>query len=176
MELTISFSTVLMAALGFLGVYILMPIALVFRDHLILKFIENNIINPKFWVMVADCQRALAMNDTVYSAHWSYSHKDGVEVCYIKGIPVSTRKFLKFQSERDKSMNLFRQLNVKIQNRINWLIWAEKYFKVELKMTEEIKKEMDDSYAYEVGRIKRHNIDAVISDITPHPVTSEAEL
>ncbi|ENN6548444.1 hypothetical protein AB9X53_001445 [Enterobacter hormaechei] len=174
MELTISFSTILMAALGFLGVYILMPLALVIRDHLILITIEKKIVNAKFWIMVADCQRALAMIDTVYSTHWSYAKKDGVEVCSIKGIPVSLEKFLKLQNQREESIKIYRHLNVKIKNRINWLIWAEKYFKVELKTADEIKKEMEDSYNFEVERIKRQKLDVVTSDLTTPPAKQEA--
>ncbi|ELC6352051.1 hypothetical protein AABV78_004479 [Enterobacter hormaechei] len=174
MELTISFSTILMAALGFLGVYILMPLALVIRDHLILIIIEKKIVNAKFWIMLEDCQRALAMLDTVYSTHWSYAKKEGGEICSINGISVSLGKFLKYQKQREESLKIYRQLNVKIQNRINWLVWAEKYFKVELKMADEIKKEMESSYNYEVDRIKRQKLDVITSDLNTPPTEQEA--
>ncbi|HHA2046186.1 TPA: hypothetical protein ACOEBL_001460 [Enterobacter cloacae] len=169
MELTVSFSTILMAALGFLGVYILMPLTLVIRDHLILMAIEKKIVNAKFWIMLEDCQRALAMIDTVYNTHWSYAKKDGVEICSINGVPVSLEKFLKYQKQREETFKVYRELNVKIKNRINWLVWAERYFKVEFKTADEIKKEMEDGYNYEVGRIKRQKLDIITSDLTtPH--------
>lgn len=174
MELTISLSTILMAALGFLGVYILMPLALVIRDHLILITIEKKIVNARFWIMLEDCQRALAMIDTVYSTHWSYAKKNGVEICSISGVPVSLKKFLKYQEKREESVNVYRHLNVKVKNRINWLIWAEKYFKIELKSADEIKKEMEEIYNYEVGRIKRQKLDVITSDLTTPPTQQEA--
>ncbi|WP_212591508.1 hypothetical protein, partial [Enterobacter hormaechei] len=67
MELTIPISTILTAALGFLGVYIIMPIALIVRDQLIIIYIETCILTPKFWGFIHELTIEKAYYNVIYT-------------------------------------------------------------------------------------------------------------
>lgn len=133
MEFTISFSAVITACLGFLGVYVLMPFALILRDFLLIKFIEKFILNEKFWlnVRVVESDRAHLNHFYGKSMSVDFSHNGGDSVCKLDNEVVSHEELQQYESARDFHLQRMTSVSKRIEFQNNIAVKMFKYFKLE---------------------------------------------
>ncbi|KMK18925.1 MULTISPECIES: hypothetical protein [Enterobacteriaceae] len=133
MEFTVSLSTIITACLGFLGVYVLMPFALIFRDFLLIKFIEKFILNEKFWldVRVRETDRAHMNHYYAKSMAVEFSANGGESVCKLDNEVVTHQELQQYESGRDFHLNRMNAIWSKIQFKNNIAMKMFKYFKLD---------------------------------------------
>lgn len=133
MEFTISFSAVITACLGFLGVYVLMPFALILRDFLLIKFIEKFILNERFWlnIRVVESDRAHLNHFYGKSMSVDFSPNGGDSVCKLDNEVVSHEELQQYESGRDFHLNRMNAIWGKIQFKNNIAMKMFKYFKLD---------------------------------------------
>lgn len=165
MELTISFSTILMACLGFLGVYILMPIALTFRDYLVLYCISRYIYNDDFYEDLNKSFKCKAELMTIYNK-CGYVSKDEPHRCFIDGVEVSEKKYQRYGFKKFMRKTTIENMENKLRTKLNFIHWIEKYFKLDSSFAKTICKRTEDIYDSRVKEIIANGEDIIISDIT----------
>lgn len=133
MEFTISFSAVITACLGFLGVYVLMPFALILRDFLLIKFIEKFILNEKFWlnVRVRESDRAHMNHFYGKSMSIDFSPNGGDSVCKLDNEVVSHEELQQYESARDFHLKRMNGISKRIELQNNIAVKMFKYFKLD---------------------------------------------
>ncbi|EML4686661.1 TPA: hypothetical protein U2L42_004905 [Citrobacter amalonaticus] len=146
MELSISFSTIVAAALSFLGVYFLMPMLLISRDFLILKVIDKYILDDKFWTLLRIVSTDKAIHNERYAdikTQMSFNAKGTTYT--IDGQEVSDQVYLNFERGREMHLNRINQNEPKIMLRRNLIVWVEKYYKLDSDLTKQV-----DEYAQRI--------------------------
>lgn len=139
MELSISFSTIITAALSFLGVYFLMPLLLMGRDFLILKIIDKYILNDEFWTWLRIVNTDKAIHNERYAGKKTHlSFRASGTTYTIDGQGVSEQAYLNFERGRDMHLNRINKIEPKIIMRKNLIEWAEKYYKLDSDLTRQI--------------------------------------
>ncbi len=119
MELTIPISTILTAALGFLGVYIIMPIALIVRDQLIIIYIEKCILTPKFWAFIHELTIEKAYYNVIYTKKYEVRAPEGFEhieekrTYFIDDVEVSLKTFNDFLSNQKNYVDKIAKKNLR---------------------------------------------------------------
>lgn len=133
MEFTVSLSTIITACLGFLGVYVLMPFALILRDFLLIKFIEKFILNEKFWFQVRIRETDRAHMNHLYAKSMSieFSASGGDSVCKLDNEVVTNEELQQYESGRDFHLNRMNAIWSRIQFKNNIAMKMFKYFKLD---------------------------------------------
>lgn len=133
MEFIISFSAVITACLGFLGVYVLMPFALILRDFLLIKFIEKFILNEKFWLDVRVRETDHAHLNHYYSRSMAveFSTDGGDSVCKLDNEVVTSAELQQHESGRDFHRDRMNAIWSRIQFKNNIAMKMFKYFKLD---------------------------------------------
>ena len=139
MELSISFSTIITAALSFLGVYFLMPLLLIGRDFLILKVIDKYILNDDFWMWLRMVSTDKAIHNERFAERKTQVsfHSTG-KICSIDGQEVSEQAYQSFERGREMHLSRINTIEPKIIMRKNLIEWAEKYYKLDSDLTKQI--------------------------------------
>ncbi|EPT3102228.1 TPA: hypothetical protein I8243_004574 [Citrobacter freundii] len=139
MELSISFSTIITAALSFLGVYFLMPLLLIGRDYLILKVIDKYILNDEFWTWLRIVSIDKAIHNERYADKKTQVSFHAIGTTYtIDGQNVSEQEYHDFERGREMHLNRINQIEPKIIMRKNLIEWAEKHYKLDSDLTKQI--------------------------------------
>ncbi|WP_201507164.1 hypothetical protein [Klebsiella aerogenes] len=158
MELTVSISTVISACLGFLGVYVLMPFALIGRDFLILKFIERYILNDEFWTNLRIVNTDKAIHNYQFAGKKSQVKISNAGQYYtIDGREVTESEYLRFERGLQMHLNRINQLEPKILLRTNFIVWADKYFKLESGLMKQIDRFSKRVYERETRKLKNQD-------------------
>ncbi|HGO6779710.1 TPA: hypothetical protein ACK8T7_003890 [Klebsiella aerogenes] len=133
MELTISISTIITACFGFLGVYVLMPFALIGRDILLIKFINKVLLNDDFWQNVRIMESDKAHYNYFYSKGTTidYPIKNGSTTYKIDGKEVSKEKFESYEKNRDFHYGRMNSIWKRIALKNNIAVKMFKYFKLD---------------------------------------------
>ncbi|AKK84100.1 hypothetical protein ABY61_23520 [Klebsiella aerogenes] len=133
MELTVSISTVITACLGFLGVYVLMPFALIGRDILLIKFINKVLLNKDFWLNVRIMESDRAHYNYLYSKSTSINYPvgDGTTTYKIDGKEVSKEKFENYEKHREFHSERMNAIWQRIALKNNIAVKMFKYFKLD---------------------------------------------
>lgn len=134
MELTISFSTILMACLSFLGVYILMPLALIARDFLIVKLLLKFILTKEFWskVKIAETDRAYLVAKYNLSSSVSYDPNTGEASGFMIGEKtVTANEYAEYIRQQDFHGNRMRSIGEEVAPNYDFIMRTFKYFKLE---------------------------------------------
>ncbi|MGS2655981.1 hypothetical protein [Citrobacter koseri] len=160
MELTLSLSTVVTACLGFLGVYVLMPFALIFRDYLLVKFINKYLLNNEFWGYL----RMLESD----RAHYNYLYNKVTEIkiplgggepdCSINGVKVTPEEFDRYEQQRGFHVERMDEVWKRIEFKNNIAIKIFKYFKLD-EYEGVIEKKSKNLYESALSFIKRKEAD-----------------
>ncbi|WP_413725374.1 hypothetical protein [Sodalis sp. RH16] len=166
MELTITWGIIAKACIGFLGIYILMPLALIIRDFLVTKFIEKFIFNYSFFNDLERLQRSKAMCDFRYNKNVRYNYDDGAHKYFIADIQVSEVLFHKYENESALHMKTVESLSPTVTLKINWMRWSDKYFKMKTNGAEIASKSAARIYKDAVNEIKSNYEDIIYSDIS----------
>ncbi|EOV0983768.1 hypothetical protein ACW6AV_000163 [Edwardsiella piscicida] len=155
MEFTISFSAVITACFGFIGVYVLMPFALILRDFLLIKFIEKFILNEKFWfdVRVRETDRAHINYYYAKSMAVEFSTDGGAAVCKLDNEVVTSEELQQHETGRDFHRNRMNTIWSRIQFKNNIAMKMFKYFKLD-EYEGYITKRAQEYYDLEIKRIK----------------------
>ncbi|OMP96477.1 hypothetical protein [Raoultella terrigena] len=158
MELTVSISTVITACFGFLGVYVLMPFALIGRDFLILKFIERYIMNEGFWSILRIVNTDKAIHNYQFAGKKSQMSIVGMGQRYtIDGKEVTESEYLQFERGLQMHLNRINQLEPKILLRTNFIVWADKYFKLESGLMKQIERFSKRVYERQIRTLKEQD-------------------
>lgn len=132
MELTLSLGAVFTACVGFLGVYVLMPFALIFRDYVLIKFINKFLLNEGFWQNLIIFESDRAHCNYFYSKMTEIKHPlgGGTPECSIDGKIVSLEDFNKFEAAREFHVNRMDVVWKKMEFKNNIALKMFKYFKL----------------------------------------------
>ncbi|ELM3736957.1 hypothetical protein RYR42_002444 [Edwardsiella piscicida] len=132
MEFTVSLSTIVTACLGFLGVYVLMPFALILRDFLLIEFVFKFILNERFWfdVRVVETDRATINYFYNKSCLIEFSIDGRESVCKIGDDVVSYERASKYQENRSNCINRMNAISERIGLRNSIAKNVFKYFKL----------------------------------------------
>lgn len=156
MELTLSLGSVITAGVGFLGVYVLMPFALILRDYFLIKFINKFFLNESFWqdLIVLESDRA----------HYDYFYKKNTEIkhpigggnpeCNIDGKIVSLEAFSSFEHARSFHVERMDTLWKRMEFKNNIALKMFKYFKLN-EYENVIKNKSKELYDNAINSIKR---------------------
>ncbi|OYJ08506.1 hypothetical protein CI740_24155 [Klebsiella pneumoniae subsp. pneumoniae] len=151
MELTISFSTILAASLGFIGVYVLMPIVLIARDYMAMLFMERFIANESFWSNVSDLARDKARYNSLYGEKLLSPRKINDDVKFLFGEDEITQdKYTYHEKNKDMLQKRISALEYKVQTRINLCGWIERHFKLKESIEAHVNEVTDDAYKNEL--------------------------
>ncbi|EDN2294615.1 hypothetical protein MKV48_001191 [Salmonella enterica] len=139
MELSISFSTIIAAALSFLGVYFLMPLLLIGRDFLILKIIDRYVMNKRFWLLlrIVSTDKAI-LNERYAGRETQMSFHENGSTYTIDGKEVDAQTYTIFENGLQMHMNRINQNEPRIILRRNLIGWAEKYYKLDSELTKQV--------------------------------------
>lgn len=165
MELTISFSTILMACLGFLGVYILMPIALTFRDYLVVYCISRFIYNAEFYDDLKKSFKCKAELMTIYNKYGFVTEDEPLR-CFIDGVEVSEKKYQRYGFKKLMRETAIESVENKLRIKLNFIHWIEKYFKLDSSFAKAICEMTEKIYDTRVKEIIANGEDIIISDMT----------
>ncbi|KGP45251.1 hypothetical protein [Morganella morganii] len=159
MELTIPFSTIVMAFLGFLGVYILLPFALICRDFIILKLINKFLLSKNFYAMLSENTKAKACNNFIFagrSLNMKFDSKD--ETIYIFGDKeISENEYHRLNKLLDKTIKTLDATTPIIQSKISRMDDIDKYYKLDAKLLDSLNDYVEKLYEREVNRLKNDN-------------------
>ena len=133
MELTVSLSTIITACFGFLGVYVLMPFALIARDFLLVKFINKCLLDHSFWQNVRIMESDKAHYNYLYSKNTSVEFPvgSGASICKIGDKEVSNEEFAVYEKNRDFHSNRMHAIWRRIELKNNIAVKMFKYFKLD---------------------------------------------
>lgn len=131
MELTISFSTILVACLSFFGVYVLMPVALIARDMLVVKVINKWVLNSDFWLILKIYESDRAHLEILYPLPVSTSIEDEGHKLFIGDVEVDGQRFNDYVKGQSFHENRMIGLQPKIIFRTNLVTWLFKHYKFE---------------------------------------------
>lgn len=156
MELSVSFSTIIMACLSFLGVYFLIPVVLIGRDYLLIRCFEKYILNEKFWsnLRIVSIDRANFNESFAGRSAQVKITGDGVQF-FIGEKMVSENEFQWFEQGRNMHLNRIDIIDPKIRMRVNIIRWADKYFKLDSKIITQIESHSKRIYDEEVISIRK---------------------
>jgi len=174
MELTIPISTILTAALGFLGVYIIMPIALIIRDQLIIIYIEKCILTPKFWAFIHELTIEKAYYNAIYTKKYEVRAPEGFEhveekrTYFIDDIEVSLKTFSDFLSNQKNYVDKIAKKEPKALAKTNLMKWISKHFKMEAKFVDVVDDYVKHVYDLTLSDIKNKKKDVIYSDVNPN--------
>ena len=178
MELTIPFSTMLTAALGFLGVYIFMPIALIIRDQLIIMYIEKIVLTTKFWRDLRVLTVDKAYFNTIYTKKYEVivpSDSEAGNKYYIDDVEVSFDAFNQFCVNQKMHVDRIAMMEPKALAKTNLLKWISKHFKMDADFVKVVDDYIKQIYDFNVSEIKNKKRDLIISDITPSSDSQKTE-
>ncbi|EKZ6287094.1 hypothetical protein RE011_004348 [Klebsiella aerogenes] len=173
MELTISFSTILMAAFSFLGVYIIMPLALILRDQLIIMYIERCILTRAFWVFIHELTVDKAYYNVIYTKKYEVRAPEGFEhveekrTYFIDEIEVSLITFGEFLSNQKSYVDRIARNEPKALAKTNLMKWISKHFKMDAKFVDVVDDYVKHVYDLTVYDIKNKKKDVIVSDVIP---------
>ncbi|MFZ8816709.1 hypothetical protein ACI8EP_11920 [Klebsiella michiganensis] len=147
MELTISFSTIIMACLSFMGVYILMPIVLIGRDYVVMLISEKFIVTEAFWQDIADLSRDKVNYNIMYgSKNFRWEESEG-EVKYFWGEnEITENDYNHHQKNKSMLLNSMNTLNYRVQSRMNICVWVERHFKLKETIDEQVREASEHAY------------------------------
>ncbi|HGM5338219.1 TPA: hypothetical protein ACKP2J_002660 [Serratia marcescens] len=155
MELSVSFSTVVMACLSFLGVYFLIPVVLIGRDFLLIRFFEKYILNEKFWLDLRIVSLAKAsFNESFFDKPAQMKITDDGIQFFIGDNIVTEKEFHWFEQGRNMHLNRIDTIDPKIMMRVNVIRWADKYFKLDSKIINQIEEFSRQVYDQEINSIR----------------------
>jgi hypothetical protein len=168
----------LTAALGFLGVYILMPIALIIRDQLIIMYIEKVILTAKFWHELRVLTIDKAYFNTIYTKKYEVRVPVNDEVgnkYYIDDVEVSLDAFNHFCTNQKMHVDRIAMMEPKALAKANLLKWISKHFKMDADFVKTIDGFIKNVYDFNVSEIKNKKQDLIVSDINPPSDNQKAE-
>ncbi|MCX8958343.1 hypothetical protein EHW65_14100 [Erwinia psidii] len=154
MELTISLSTIVSAGLGFLGVYILMPIALILRDQLIIFYINRYVITDDFWIKLRICTQDKAYFNEKFRKSTSVAFGSTGNTYTIDGLAFSEAEFNHYESGRKLHLDRMTRLDQEILTKCNLLKWINRHFKMEANFIKTIDEQVKFIYDSQVEIIK----------------------
>jgi hypothetical protein len=181
MELTIPFSTILSAALGFLGVYIVMPLALIIRDQLIIMYIERVILTAKFWIFIKQLTVDKAYYNTIYTKKYEVRVPVDVEdreenrKYLIDDVEVSQEAFSDFLMNQKVHVERIAKSESRALSKTNLLKWISKHFKMEADFVKVVDDYIQHIYDFQVEDIKNKKKDVIVSDVFQSPVKQDVE-
>ncbi len=156
MELTLSLGAVFTACVGFLGVYVLMPFALIFRDYVLIKFINKFLLNESFWQNLIILERDRAHCNYFYNKRMEIKHPlgGGTPECSIDDEIVSLDEFTDFERKRGFHVERMDMLWKQMEFKNNIALKMFKYFKLN-EYENVIEKKSKEIYEREINSIKR---------------------
>ncbi|HGM6744300.1 hypothetical protein I5Q17_23550 [Serratia ureilytica] len=156
MELSVSFSTIVMACLSFLGVYFLIPVVLIGRDFLLIRFVEKYILNDRFWwnLRIFNLDKANFSESFAGRQTQTKITDNGVQF-FIDDNIVSENEFQRFEQGRDMHLNRLKMMEPRILMRVNVIRWADKYFKLDSKIITQIDEYSKQIYDQEINLIRK---------------------
>lgn len=159
MELTIPFSTVFMACLGFLGVYVLVPFALACRDLIILKLIEKYLLNEKFFKMLSENTRAKACNNTVFVGKALNVGFRMSEPFYTFGDKeINKAEYERLEKMLNRTQKILDITTPVIQTKITRMVTIDKYYKLDTKLLDIVNEQVEKMYQSEVERLNNVSV------------------
>ncbi len=106
-------------SIRFLGVYIIMPIALIVRDQLIIIYIEKCILTPKFWAFIHELTIEKAYYNVIYTKKYEVRAPEGFEhieekrTYFIDDVEVSLKTFNDFLSNQKNYVDKIAKKNLR---------------------------------------------------------------
>ena len=136
MEVSVSFWTFLWSALSFLGVYILIPAIMVFRDLLLIILVEKLVLNDKFWFTLrVSCSDKVHI-EQVYNRDLHHDGTVNPERYVIDGQDVTKKDYDNYLRQRNECLDRFRNSKFRIALTKKLVIGIDKYFKADTKFEE----------------------------------------
>ncbi|AMH01844.1 hypothetical protein AL485_23280 [Serratia liquefaciens] len=156
MELTLSLGSVITAGVGFLGIYVLMPFALILRDYFLIKFINKFFLNENFWQDLILLESDRAHCNYFYNKTTEVKHPigGGNPECSIDGKIVSLEEFNSFERARGFHVERMGIVWKRMEFKNNIALKIFKYFKLN-EYDDVIKNKSKELYDKTINSIKR---------------------